>query len=143
VDNNGLPERLTPLALPKYPQARYIKIREDLERSHQMFPAQKYRLTVTSNHEFGFDVNKRTKQQMRSARIHSKPRVSSSITKFADQYYKIQGTSPYAKDSSKRKKVRQSEERREGRSQEISASMFALKIISTGTSVQDAPSPLT
>ena len=67
-------------------KARYIKIREDLERSHQSFPAQKYRLAVTSSHEIGFDINKRTKQQIKSSKKHSKPRLSSNITKFADQY---------------------------------------------------------
>mmetsp|Transcript_21110 Transcript_21110/g.44005 ORF Transcript_21110/g.44005 Transcript_21110/m.44005 type:complete len:150 (-) Transcript_21110:7-456(-) len=80
-------------------KARYIKIREDLERSHQAFPAQKYSCTVLSSHETGFDVNKRTKQQIRSARKHSKPRISSNITKFADQYYRIQGASPFGKNT--------------------------------------------
>ncbi|GMH54422.1 hypothetical protein TrVE_jg12006 [Triparma verrucosa] len=77
-------------------KARYVQIREDLEHSYSTFPKQRYSTTQTSAQEIGWNVNQRSVNSRKTQMRYFKGKRNSNITKFVDNYVKINGSSPFS-----------------------------------------------
>ena len=90
-------------------KARFLKIREDLERSKALLPVQKYNMAKTRAMEYGWSAAApaaNTLSLRRNNRDYSHPRRSSEITSFAANYSRVQGVNPFATDAHSKRQNR-------------------------------------
>ncbi|GMI35332.1 hypothetical protein TeGR_g6418 [Tetraparma gracilis] len=90
-------------------KARFIKIRQDLERSKKILPVQAYDMAKTRSMEYGWSITSpldNTVGMRRNEREYSHPRRTSAITTFATNYAKVQGVSPFQRDRHTKKDQR-------------------------------------